>query len=230
MNAYIYCLMILGVVLQGIFIAVEHKEKFIGAVCLKGAASIVFCVIGALGFSAVMTAGYEGDFPRLVLIGLFFGALGDILLNLRWVIEKLNQKIFLSGIAAFLTGHILYLAALIPLSESLLICGICGIVLAAILLAVIFKTFEVKLAFKIFGILYLGAVILMTSIAIGNCITSGFETSALLYAIGAVLFTVSDVVLIFNTFGTESRFSLRITNLSLYYIGQLLIASSLFFI
>ena len=123
-----------------------------------------------------------------------------------------------------------YLAALIPLSESLLICVICGVVVATILLAIIFKTFEVKLAFKIFGILYLGAVILMTSIAIGNCITSGFETSALLYALGAVLFTVSDVVLIFNTFGKESKFSLRITNLSLYYIGQLLIAGSLFFI
>ena len=230
MNACVYGLMVLGIILQGIFIAVEHKEKFVGAVCLKGAASIVFCVIGALGFSAAMAAGYEGDFPRLVLIGLFFGALGDILLNLRWVFEKLNQKIFLSGIAAFLTGHILYLAALIPLSESLLICVICGVVVATILLAIIFKTFEVKLAFKIFGILYLGAVILMTSIAIGNCITSGFETSALLYALGAVLFTVSDVVLIFNTFGKESKFSLRITNLSLYYIGQLLIAGSLFFI
>ena len=230
MNAYIYCLMILGVVLQGIFIAVEHKEKYVGAVCLKGAASVVFCVIGAIGCSLAFEGGYDGDFPRLVFIGLLFGAVGDILLNLRWVLEKLNQKIFLSGIAAFLTGHILYLAALIPLSESLLICVICGVVVAAIILAIIFKTFTVKLAFKIFGIFYIGAVVLMTSIAIGNCITSGFTTSALLYAIGAVLFTVSDVVLIFNTFGTESRFSLRITNLSLYYIGQLLIASSLFFI
>jgi len=42
MNAFIYCLMILGAVLQGIFIAVEHKEKFVGAVCLKGTASVVF--------------------------------------------------------------------------------------------------------------------------------------------------------------------------------------------
>ena len=230
MNACIYGLMVLGIIHQGIFIVVEHKEKFVGAVCLKGAASVVFCVIGAMGFSAAMAGGYDGGFPRLVLIGLIFGAIGDILLNLRWVFEKLNQKIFLSGIAAFLTGHILYLTALIPLSESLPVCVICGVVVAAILLAIIFKTFEVKLAFKIFGILYLGAVILMTSIAIGNCITSGFETSALLYAIGAVLFTVSDVVLIFNTFGKESKFSLRITNLSLYYIGQLLIAGSLFFI
>ena len=230
MNAYIYGLMVLGIILQGIFIAVEHKEKYIGAVCLKGAASVVFCVIGGIGYGVAVAGGYDGAFPKLVFIGLIFGALGDILLNLRWVFEKLNQKIFLSGIAAFLTGHILYLAALIPLSESLLVCVICGVVVAAIILAIIFKTFEVKLAFKIFGILYLGAVVLMTSIAIGNCITSGFVTNALLYAIGAVLFTVSDIVLIFNTFGKESKFSLRITNLSLYYIGQLLIASSLFFI
>lgn len=38
----------------------------------------------------------------------------------------------------------------------------------------------------------------------------------------------SDIVLIFNTFSGTTKFSLRITNLSLYYVGQLLIAGSLF--
>lgn len=53
--------------------------------------------------------------------------------------------------------------------------------------------------------------------------------SATVYAIDAVLFTLSDIVLIFNTFSGVTRFSLRITNLSLYYLGQLLIALSLYF-
>ena len=48
------------------------------------------------------------------------------------------------------------------------------------------------------------------------------------YAIGAVLFMVSDIVLIFNTFSGKTRFSMRITNLSLYYIGQMMIALCLF--
>lgn len=220
---------IIGIILQGIFIAVEHKQKYVAAVILKGCASIAFCIFGLFGFLIHYGDGCTNPLPKFVMLGLLFGALGDILLNLRFVFEKIGQKIFLAGIAAFLTGHILYLVALVPLSESLLVSIICGVVVAAVILTVIFKSFEVKPAFKIFGIVYIGAVVLMTSIAIGNCITGNFETYAVLYAIGAVLFTVSDVVLIFNTFGPTTKFSLRITNLSLYYIGQLLIASSLLF-
>lgn len=229
----VFCILwlpaIVGAILQGLFIGVEHQKKYVAAVCLKGSASVCFCLIGFFAYLIGAVDGGASAFTKYVFIGLIFGAVGDILLNLRFVFDKIGQKIFLAGIAAFLTGHIIYLVAIIPASESLLISVICGVVVAAILLSIIFKSFELKPAFKIFGILYIGAVVLMTSIAIGNCITGGFEKYAVLYAVGAVLFTVSDVVLIFNTFGPTSKFSLRITNLSLYYIGQLLIASSLFF-
>lgn len=225
MSTGIILLCILGMAIQACFIAVEHKEKYVGAVCLKGSASIVFVIIGAIAFAAASNA----QFAKLVFIGLILGAVGDILLNLRFVFEKNGQKIFLMGIAAFLAGHILYLAALVPQSESLWLCIIIGAVIAAAILAYIFKTMEVKTAFKVFGIFYIGAVVIMTAIAIGNLIANPGATTWL-YAIGAVLFTVSDIVLIFNTFGSEQKFSLRITNLSLYYVGQLLIACSLFFV
>ena len=68
----------------------------------------------------------------------------------------------------------------------------------------------------------------MTAIALGIAIFTPTRR-AIIYAIGAVLFTASDVVLIFNTFSGVTKFSLRITNLTLYYIGQILIACSLFF-
>ena len=42
-----------------------------------------------------------------------------------------------------------------------------------------------------------------------------------------MLFLISDIVLILNTFGPEFRQSLRNTNICLYYAGQLLIAMSL---
>ncbi len=225
MNTGIILLCILGMAVQGIFIAVEHKEKYVGAVCLKGSASVIFVIIGCIAFCAASNT----DFAKPVFIGLILGAVGDILLNLRFVFEKAGQKIFLAGIAAFLAGHILYLVALIPQSESLLCCIIIGAVIAAAILTYIFKTMSVKPAFKIFGIFYIGAVVIMTAIAIGNLIAAP-STTAWLYAIGAVLFTLSDVVLIFNTFGGTQKFSMRITNLSLYYIGQLLIATSLFYI
>lgn len=220
---------LVGVILQGLFIGVEHQKKYVPAVVLKGCASACFCLFGFFGYYMHLCNDCTNPLPKYVFLGLIFGAVGDILLNLRFVFEKAGQKIFLAGIAAFLTGHILYLVALIPASESLLVSIICGVVVAAVILTIIFKSFELKVAFKIFGILYIGAVVLMTSIAIGNCITSGFDFSSILYAIGAVLFTVSDVVLIFNTFGPTTKFSLRITNLSLYYLGQLFIAACLLF-
>ena len=221
----IVILAVVGAILQGIFITVEHKEKYVAADILKGLAALMFVIIGYLGFSKVSSDAMG----KKLLIGLVFGMIGDIILNLRFVLKEIGQKVFLVGILAFLIGHILYLAALIPLTEHLIMDIVIGAVIAVALLAYIFMTMEVKIAFKIFGVFYLGAVIIMTVIAVHLAIVTG-NTHDIIYAIGAVLFTASDIVLIFNTFSGTTKFSLRITNLSLYYIGQLLIAGSLFVI
>ncbi|MBR4421971.1 MAG: lysoplasmalogenase [Erysipelotrichaceae bacterium] len=207
MKPTVILMILIGFLLQALFIKTEHDEKYLLADILKGSASLMF-----------------------VLIGLVFGMIGDILLNLRYVFPKHGQKIFLAGIVAFLIGHIMYLLALIPQAQHVWIwyCVIIGALAAGALLAYIFKTMEVKKAFKIFGIFYLGAVFIMTAIALGIAIFTPSKR-ALIYAVGAVLFTASDVVLIFNTFSGVSRFSMRITNLTLYYLGQILIACSLFF-
>ncbi len=121
----------------------------------------------------------------------------------------------------------MYLVALIPLSQNLVISIIAGVICAALLLMYIFKKLEVKTAFKIFGIFYIGAILIMTAVAIGNLISTQ-DSARIIFAIGAVLFAVSDVVLIFNTFGGQTTFSRRIINLSCYYAGQLLIACTIF--
>ncbi|MDO4501319.1 MAG: lysoplasmalogenase [Erysipelotrichaceae bacterium] len=225
MDSRIILIAVTGIILQAAFIMVEHKEKYVLADILKGLASLMFVIIGLIGYKQFTT----DSFGLKIVIGLLFGLIGDILLNLRFVFEKIGQKIFLVGILAFLIGHILYLLALIPIAVNLLLCVAIGALLAGLLLAYIFKTMEVKKAFKIFGVFYLGAVIIMTVIAIGIALSTGIRHDVI-YAIGAILFTASDIVLIFNTFSGTTKFSLRITNLSLYYIGQLLIAFSLFFI
>ncbi|MBQ6493495.1 MAG: lysoplasmalogenase [Erysipelotrichaceae bacterium] len=225
MDTTIIMLITAGFILQALFIKAEHEEKYLAADILKGSASLMFVLIGYLATQRV-----NNPFNRTFFIGLLFGMIGDILLNLRFVFKEQGQKIFLAGILAFLIGHILYLVGLIPQAQHVWIwyCIIIGALAAAALLAYIFKTMEVKKAFKIFGVFYLGAVFIMTAIALGIAIFTP-STRATIYAIGAVLFTASDVVLIFNTFSGVTKFSLRITNLTLYYIGQILIAVSLFF-
>ena len=222
MNPYVYVLILIGIVLQALFIKVEHEEKYLLADIFKGLASLMFVLVG---YNAYLTTNNISN--RQLLIGLIFGMVGDILLNLRYVFPKQGQKIFLAGIHSFLIGHIMYLVALIPQARHLWLFVAIGALVAACLLVYIFKTMEVKKAFKIFGVFYLGAVFIMCSIAIGIAIFAPSNRS-IIFAIGAILFTASDVVLIFNTFSGVTRFSLRVTNLSLYYIGQMLIAYSMF--
>ena len=51
MISLILGLAVLGCVLQGVFILVEHKEKYVPAVILKGLASVFFCIIGYYAFN-----------------------------------------------------------------------------------------------------------------------------------------------------------------------------------
>jgi len=67
----------------------------------------------------------------------------------------------------------------------------------------------------------------MTAVAAARVITD-FSYTSLTFLIGAVLFTASDVILIFNMFSDHKKAWMRPTNLMLYYVGQLLIAVSLF--
>ena len=219
MQGILIVLLIACAVLARIFLRTESSEEYVKAVVLKGLASLCFVAIGLICSPGTHVAA-------MIIAGLIIGSIADVLLNLRMVFEEKGQLIFLVGIVVFLTGHIMYLAAVLPLCPYKLACIITGIVLTALLMVWIFSRVMAKPAFKIFGVVYIGAIMLLNCVAVGNVIAeqSAFNT---VFAIGAVLFLVSDIVLILNTFGSEFRQSLRNTNISLYYAGQLLIAFSL---
>lgn len=205
-----------------LFLKTEKNGNYVLAVILKGLASVCFVALGVLGSKLCSDASVSGP----VVIGLALGFLADILLNLRFVLKKKGTLVFLVGILVFLAGHIFYLLALMPRCPGLLWYVIAGAVLTALVLKWIFARIEAKPAFKIFGVFYIGAIVIMNCVALG-VLLAGPSAHAVVYMLGAVLFFISDVVLILNTFGGTSQFSLRVTNISLYYLGQLLIALSL---
>ena len=202
-----------------VFLKTEKAEKYVPAVILKGLASAVFLTLGLLGNPGGKPADY-------IVTGLLLGMIADVLLNLRFVFKKVGTPVFLVGILVFLTGHIFYLCALISRCPGFLWYALAGCVLTFFVLKWIFSKITAKKAFKIFGVFYIGAIVIMNCAALGVLIADPCAHTAV-YMAGALFFLVSDIVLILNTFGGESRFSLRITNISLYYIGQLLIAASL---
>ena len=209
-------------IFAGLFIYLQRKNYGVPALLLKGLASLCFAALGIL-----CNAGAESGKP--IVLGLILGCVADVLLNLRWVFPAKGQRIFLVGILVFLSGHVLYLAAVLPLSANPFACIVTGIVLTAALMVWIFRQITAKKAFKIFGVFYIGAIMLLNCVAVGNLIAAPSAFTGL-FAAGALFFLVSDIVLILNTFGAETRQSLRITNIGLYYIGQLLIALSLRFV
>ena len=217
-----YFLIPLCLCIMAAFIYMEKQEKYVPAVVLKGLASLCFVVLGLLTSPGTHMA-------KLIVTGLILGCVADVMLNLRWVFQEKGQMIFLIGILIFLSGHVFYLAAILPMCRSKLLCILIGTVLTALLMMWIFKRITAKKAFKIFGVFYIGAIVILNCVAIGNLLSAPSAFTGV-FAAGAVLFLISDIVLILNTFGSETKLSLRITNIGLYYIGQLLIALSLMFV
>lgn len=218
-------LIVLCLLIMSIFIYFEKKEKYVLAVILKGLASLMFVLLG-FWCSRVIT---DPNFTKMVRIGLILGLIADVLLNLRFVFKQKGKIVFLVGILVFLSGHILYLCALIPTVKNVLLPLIVGVVLTVIIIKWIFTQIEAQKAFKVFGIFYIGAIVIMNCFAIANLIQDPTNARYIIFVIGAISFLISDIVLILNTFGKTTKFSLRVTNLSLYYIGQILIAVSMLY-
>ena len=221
---YFY-LWIICLTIVGFFIHSETKKNFPLSVALKGLASLCFVILGFL--SARLAK--DGQLAHNVLSGLCFGLIGDVLLNLRYVFAKKGKLIFLAGILVFLAGHIFYIIALIPKCGCLPVCLAAGAVMTVLLVVWLYRQIEASPVFRIFGVFYIGAIVIMTSIAIGILVTDASVFSGL-FASGAVLFLASDIILILNAFGSRQREWMRIGNLLLYYTGQLMIATSLQFI
>ena len=137
----IYILPAFCAVLVYVFLEKEAEKQYVPAVILKGLASLCFVSIGQL-------CNPGNQVSNLIVMGLIIGFIADILLNLRMVVKEKGQTIFLIGILVFLTGHIMYLAAVLPLCSSKLTCIIIGIVLTTLLMIWIFKRVTAKPAFS----------------------------------------------------------------------------------
>ena len=208
-------------VIAALFIYHEYLEKPIHSVILKGIASLCFLITGMMNSNGSAEA-------RMIVIGLALGFIADILLNLRFVFKAHAKPVFLAGILVFLAGHIAYLAAVFPECPWKLPVIIIAVLLTTVLMIWIFSQITAEKVFKLFGIVYVGAIVLLTVTATANLIHD-HSTFHLLFMLGCVFFLISDIILIINTFGEKSKFSKRVVNLSMYYIGQLLIAFSLKF-
>ncbi len=210
-----------GILIDIWFIKTEFAKKMLKATVLKGCASAFFVLLGVFCYLE-----NKSSFGTLVLIGLALGMLGDIFLNMRNLYEgSKSMKVFALGILFFLSGHFLYIAALIGLDASILLIALAiTAVLSVLAIPQLMKHITApNKGLKIFGWVYLIVVICMFSCALTHLFLGNTSSLNIIFAIGALLFVVSDFIMIYYSFGKKLK-PLRAINLLSYYVGQLLIA------
>lgn len=186
---------------------------------VKTATSLGFVLIGIFSLIyALKNKTLDKKFCIVMLVGLFFAMLGDVVIELDFII----------GAVLFAVGHVFYFVAycfLISFKWTDLLAGAIIFVPSTlfILLAPIFK-FESSLM-QIVCVVY--AIII--SCMVGKSITNFIRTKnvlCLVVMIGSILFFISDLMLLLRNFAHLGAI-VRILCLATYYPAECFLAYSL---
>jgi len=158
---------------------------------------------------AVLGGGDVTEVQHLLLLGaVLMSLLGDVLLLPRF-------DNFVGGLAAFLIGHVFYVAALVPEYSSARMASV-GAGFAIVLVAAAGRRIIAGAARRSRS---LRPAVSAYMAALVSLLTIGFGSGAALIAGGAALFVLSDTVLGWNRFvGALAHGRLR-THV-LYHLGQ----------
>lgn len=191
----------------------------VGGLLIKSTASILFVLLGAVNLAiAIKNQTTLKKFCIIMTIGLFFAMLGDILLEIEFVV----------GAALFAVGHIFYFVAYCTLQKfelKNLIPSACIFVPSACLILFV-KLFDFGGIFmQIVCLVYAAIISLMVGKSISNLIKEKNILNILL-VVGSCLFFFSDFMLVFNVFAAVPRI-FGILCLSTYYPAEIVLAYSL---
>ncbi len=227
----------IGIVSTIVFIWERTKRGGVRALLLKAFTSVMFVACGAVG--AVEASGRgNSHYALMILMGLVFGLMGDIWLDLKWVYQEDNDAYTFAGFGAFIIGHIMFISALIykfaDISKLIYIAVPALISLVAAMgMLILEKPMKMNYGrFKPITVFYTFIVAFMAFLCGGLAMMNDFKivTLNLMFA-GGIFFALSDLILSGTYFGVGKRRPIDIiTNHGAYYAAQFIIASSLVFL
>lgn len=226
-----YLTLAAGLIVTLGFLFSRSKGADVKNLFFKMASSLCFLLTAVL---AVIANPDISSYGVLIIMGGILGLCGDITLDLKFIYPKDNNEYLRSGFIFFAIGHVFYCAAMIWYNQ--LTWWWVLIAVAAAIVVAIANTLSGKMLKLDFG-KYRNIVIVYTSflastafISILAAVVTG-SAAMIVFAVGAVLFLLSDVVLCFTYFGKGWDKAPHIfINHLLYYAGQFLIAASILFI
>ena len=172
-------------------------------------------VLSSLLVVAVVLGATSSTAGVWLLVALVFGLLGDVAL----LSDSLPR--FRAGVAAFLVGHLAYVACFASLGLPMPVWSWAGLVVLA---AALFATRGVVPATHRLEGPALSVPVAVYSVVIGAMLLCAWFTGVPLVALGASVFVVSDAVLSIDRFVRpipHARLILMVT----YHVGQALIVA-----
>ncbi|QWC00150.1 lysoplasmalogenase [Mycoplasmatota bacterium] len=231
----LYLILALIIMTWLLFICLIYKKKRLDAFYIKGLTSFLFVFLYMYGiYHIFLDSIHEVNESTLISLlaiglGLILGLLGDLFLEVQYFHSKHKERQIKYGMIVFGLGHLFYILAMIEKSSfnylSLLIALFMTlfIYLGAKLMSIRFgklKAFTYGYSFIIFT---------MVGQSIFQALDHDASTFSLIFMLGAILFGISDLLLAPIYFKKQTHHLFVIANLFTYYLGQTLIALSIYF-
>lgn len=232
----VYILLVIG------FLVVRIKEGGVKALFLKTAASLTFIMSSVISLSLSSDNYYYGIF---IVVGLIFGLVGDIWLDLKYVHRDYDEPYTFAGMLSFLIGHGFYIAGILSAYPEYVPWQIALAVFSAIAVTLISRFLDRNKEFEYgkFNLLaFIYSVVTMLTVTFSlnamNCfailpMANGVDTSDVFWRfvlmfLGTVLFALSDLVLSYVYFLKGGNTSKNvIMNHVLYFSAQFILTLSI---
>ena len=219
-------LFIFGMISLAFYIPEKLRGYTVKAVLMKSVVSLLFVAVAVSARSTAVLAPF-------IILGLVFGLLGDIWLDLKYVFPSYDSIFTYAGFSVFGIGHVLYCTGLLFQygAGRYLICSF--VLAAATAGAVLLMQKMMKLSYgKMKPVVLIYSFLLFSTVFIaGGLLYVKREPALWFIFIGIAFFAISDLILSGTYFGDGKKRPLDIiSNYLFYYIGQFLIAYGLAFV
>lgn len=218
-------LIIISIALALLFTYTDYKKFYKVSLITKSCATLSIAYFSYICF--ISDERFGKSYFILIIIGILFGLLGDFFLALKKV-HKEKEVIFITGLVAFLIGHIFYIIAFSLINPINKLDFVFAFIYLTITL-VVFKISKLDFGNLKYGvILYSSVIALMMGKATSVLLYGGNSSISNIVFIGALLFGLSDGVLSFSMFGKKNEGKLSVCCHLLYFPAQLIIALSVY--
>lgn len=210
---------ILNCILLALILAGDVLYIVFGDLWLKGLTSAFFVLLGVINLIyAIKNKSSKQKFSFILVIGLIFAMLGDIILNIH----------FISGAILFAVGHVFFFISYCFLQKfswkDLLFGAI--IFIPSVLVITLVPIFDFGgVLMEIVCVVYALIISLMVGKAISNLIRER-NLLNLIIVLGSVLFFFSDLMLLLDVFANLPV--VGILCLATYYPAEFLLAHSIY--